>query len=451
MSQAIPSSNHQPSTSQHNPAAAHLNQAPQQYLFGKAGTLGIFSLLCLLMVFDFADRLIIAGLLPYIKAEWSLSDAQSGLLSSLLTLGMVLFAFPVSLAIDRWSRIKTASLMGVFWGLASASGALAQSFGQLAASRALVGAGEAAYAPASYAWITAAFPRRRLQLALGVFSASQPIGMALGIALGGYIAAHYGWRHALGLLAIPGILVAIALYRCRDYQNIVPLSQANAPRINHWQVLKENLGNIGRTPSLLLAYLSGAMATLQWVPIIFFLPTYLNRIHGLPLQQATLMTSGLLMIGVVAIPLGGWIMDALNRRYRQAKVYFSVVAFALASLLYWLAFGLPHAVNTQYLLIVAASFSAAVSASGPLSMTQELAPPSGRALSGTASVMTLHLLGSVPGPFLAGLLSDHYGLDQALLILPASSGLLAVLFIASALRYYRHDLARVSQYQVQPA
>ena len=138
MSQDIPSSNHQPSASQHNPAAAHLNQAPQQYLFGKAGTLGIFSLLCLLMVFDFADRLIISGLLPYIKAEWSLSDAQYGLLSSLLTLGMVLFAFPVSLAIDRWSRIKTASLMGVFWGLASASGALAQSFGQLAASRAVV-------------------------------------------------------------------------------------------------------------------------------------------------------------------------------------------------------------------------------------------------------------------------------------------------------------------------
>lgn len=421
-----------------------------RYLFGKQGTLWVFSLLCLLMVFDFADRLIIAGLLPYIKAEWNLSDAQSGLLSSLLTLGMVLFAFPVSIAIDRWSRIKTASLMGIFWGFASASGAFAQSFGQLAASRALVGAGEAAYAPASYAWITAAFPRRRLQLALGVFSASQPIGMALGIALGGFIAAHYGWRHALGLLAIPGILVAVALYRCRDYRNIQ--HEAPAPgrqKTSHWQVVRRNWSGIVRTPSLLLTYLSGAMATLQWVPLVFFLPTYLNRIHGLPLQHASLLTSGLMLVGVIAIPLGGWIMDALTRRLRNAKIYFSVSAISLSTLLYAIAFGGSYDYQTQYLLIVLACFSAAVSGSGPLSMTQELAHPAGRALSGTASVMTLHLLGSVPGPYLAGLLSDHYGLGHALLILPVASGLLAVILLTSTLRYYQRDLQKIGHYKIE--
>ncbi|MCB5191691.1 MFS transporter [Methylobacillus arboreus] len=434
-----------------NENQAGIPAADDRYLFGKPGTLWVFSLLCLLMVFDFADRLIIAGLLPYIKAEWGLSDAQSGLLSSLLTLGMVLFAFPVSIAIDRWSRIKTASLMGIFWGFASASGAFAQNFGQLAASRALVGAGEAAYAPASYAWISAAFPRRRLQLALGVFSASQPIGMALGIALGGFIAAHYGWRHALGLLAIPGILVAIALYRCRDYRNIQPEAQASGEEkpVSHWQVIRHNWSKIVRTPSLLLAYLSGAMATLQWVPIIFFLPTYLNRIHGIPLQQASLMTSGLLLVGVVAIPLGGWIMDTLTRRHRNAKIYFSTIAFALSTLLYGLAFGLVQDAHTQYLLILTASFSAAVSGSGPLSMTQELAHPSGRALSGTTSVVTLHLLGSVPGPFLAGLLSDYYGLGQALFILPVVSGTLAVILLATALRHYQNDLGKVGSYRLE--
>ncbi|MCB5184786.1 MFS transporter [Methylobacillus gramineus] len=432
----------------HIPASSTTNDG---YLFGKQGTVGIFLLLCLLMVFDFADRLIIAGLLPYIKAEWSLSDAQSGLLSSVLTLGMVLFAFPVSIAIDRWSRIKTASLMGVFWGLASASGAFAQNFGQLVTSRALVGAGEAAYAPASYAWISAAFPRRRLQLALGVFSASQPIGMALGIALGGFIAAHYGWRHALGLLAIPGILVAIALYRCRDYRNIQPDTPVSdqSRASSHWQVIRHNWSRIIRTPSLLLAYLSGGMATLQWVPIVFFLPTYLNRIHGIPLQQASLMTSGLLLVGVVAIPLGGWIMDTLTRRHPNAKIYFSTLAFALSATLYGIAFGATLDYQTQYLLIITASFAAAISGSGPLSMTQELAHPSGRALSGTTAVMTLHLLGSVPGPFLAGLLSDHYGLGQALFILPVVSGTLAVILLFLSLRYYQDDLSKIGDYKVE--
>jgi len=38
---------------------------------------------------------------------------------------------------------------------------------------------------------SAAFPKRRRQLALGLFSSAQPIGMALGVALGGYVATHW--------------------------------------------------------------------------------------------------------------------------------------------------------------------------------------------------------------------------------------------------------------------
>ena len=191
-----------------SPAAA---TPANDYLFGRRRTVQTFSLLCLLMVFDFADRMILAALIPSIKAEWQITDATAGMLSSILTLGMVLCAFPASIAIERWSRVKTASIMGVVWSLASAAGGLAGSVTQLAASRALVGAGEAGYAPVSYTWISAAFPKRRRQLALGLFSSAQPIGMALGVALGGYVATHYGWRHALGIMALPGLLIAVWL------------------------------------------------------------------------------------------------------------------------------------------------------------------------------------------------------------------------------------------------
>lgn len=454
-----------------NPLPKPVNNGLDRYLFGKGRTLMVFSLFCLLMIFDFADRLIIAALLPYIQAEWHITDAQSGLLSSLLTLGMVLFAFPVSILIDRWSRVKTASIMGIFWGIASASGAFAQSLGQLAISRALVGVGEAGYAPASYAWISAAFPRRRLQLALGVFSASQPIGMALGIALGGYIAAQYGWRHALGILAIPGILVAFALYKGRDYKNTLPATvkadasespaktegtqqkpaTAESQALLHWQVIKQNFARILRTPTLLLVYLSCGMSTLLWVPIILFLPTYFHRIHDIPLQQASLMTSVVLLVGIVTLPLGGWIMDRLTRSYRNAKIYFAVTALSLATLFYSVAFAGGGDYQNQFLLILSGSVALTLSSSGPLSMTQELAHPSGRALSGTTSVMAIHLLGSVPGPFIAGLLSDRYGLGSALTILSVFSGIATVLLLLLTLRFYQTDLTKVEHYVLEEA
>ena len=430
------------------------------YLFGRKSTVWVFGLLCLLMVFDFADRMIIASILPYIQQEWKISDAQAGLLSSILTFGMVLFALPISLFIDRWSRIKTASLMGVFWGIASAAGALTQGFSQLVLSRFFVGAGEAAYAPASYAWISAAFPRRRLQLALGLFSASQPIGMALGIAFGGYIAQHYGWRHALGLLAIPGIVIAILLYRGRDYKsfshqhNPSTIEQQTQPSIadkarQHWEAVKQSWSLIRQTPSLILTYLAIAMVTLQWIPMVFFLPSYLHRVHHVELSQASLMTSCLLLIGIVTLPLGGWVMDRLSSKFQKAKLYVSLIGYTLATLFYGLAFAVVSDLTCQFSLIILAGALLSFCSPAPLSLTQELVPPSARALSGTTSVMTIHLLGSIPGPFIAGLVSDAFGIATALTVVPLVSGILSIILLGLAAHFYSRDFTKVQSARLE--
>ena len=418
------------------------------YLFGRRRTVQTFSLLCLLMVFDFADRMILAALIPSIKAEWHITDATAGMLSSILTLGMVLCAFPASIAIERWSRVKTASIMGVVWSLASAAGGLASSATQLAASRVLVGAGEAGYAPVSYTWISAAFPKRRRQLALGLFSSAQPIGMALGVALGGYVATHYGWRHALGVMALPGLLIALWLYRGQDYQTVSVREIAGKSPAE--PALRGRLAVIAGTPSLVFAYLSAAMGTLQWVPAVFFLPTYLNRFHDIPVQQASFMTSGVMLLSIVGVPLGGWVMDHYNRRNEVAKLLFPIVASLAATIMLGSAFGIVHGLAWQYGLVIAGAFVVSAAGTGPLAMTQELVHPAFRPFSATCAVVTLHLLGSVPGPVLAGLLSNHFGLNDALLYLVLAGGALQLTTLLLALRYYRRDLRNVAQHQLQP-
>lgn len=423
------------------------HKAPDGYLFSRRGTFVTFGLLTVLMVFDFADRMILAALLPSIKAEWHITDATAGLLSSILTLGMVLFAFPAAIAIDRWSRVKSASVMGIIWSIASAAGALAQSVGQLLFTRGLVGVGEAGYAPAAYTWISAAFPKHRRQLALGLFSAAQPIGMAIGVAAGGYIATHYGWKHALGIIALPGLLVALALYKGKDYKNLRPpvvpvANEAKAP-----SPFKTILG----TPALVWAYLSAGLGTLQWVPVVFFLPTWLNREHGVAVQSASLMTSGVMLLAIVSVPLGGWLMDSWNRRDDRAKVVWPILAGATNTALLTLAFTVVHDSTLRYSLILLGFFIGASGGTGALAMTQELVHPAIRALSSTCSVVAIHLIGSVPGPFLAGLLSDRYGLTNALLTLIVVAGSGQVIALLFALRHYRRDLSRVSELQLEAA
>jgi predicted MFS family arabinose efflux permease len=417
------------------------------WLFGRRGTWQVFFLFGLLMVFDFADRMIIAALLPAVRGEWHITDAQAGLLNSALTLGMLVFAFPAAIAVDRWSRVKTAGVMGGVWSIAAALGGVAANFGQLFAARAMVGVGEAGYAPAAYSWIAAAFPRRHLQLALGLFTAGAPVGMALGVAGGGYIAQHYGWRHAFGVMALPGLAAAALLYRGRDYRSHDVFKRAARGSARPEAPIDSGL-RILSIPSLRFSFFMSGMTTMQSVSVFYFLPTYLSRIHHLPLQQASLLSSSIMLLPVVGTPLGGWIMDRLTQRYRRAKLAYLAAAAALYTALTLLAFQFVDGWQAQYGLLAAAGFIGATAVSTPMSMTQELVHPRGRAFSGTCGVIASAALGSMPGPWLTGLLSDRFGLRFALASVTLVSGVLTVAAALLALRRYVQDLDRANRFQV---
>ena len=179
-----------------------------------------FTLLFLLYMFDYIDRTVIVSLFPFLKKDWGLTDTQCGLLVSAVYWSILIFSLPVSILIDRWSRKKCIGLMALFWGLATLACAFTRNFSQLFVTRAAIGIGEAGYAPGGTAMISAAFaPQNRAKM-LGIWNASIPLGSALGIVIGGFIAEHWGWRNAFGIVAIPGILVALLFFYVRDYQTV---------------------------------------------------------------------------------------------------------------------------------------------------------------------------------------------------------------------------------------
>jgi len=439
------------------------------YLFGRRQTWWIFSLFCVLMIFDFADRMVIAAVLPSIKSTFDLTDAQSGLLSSALFLCMVLFALPASVLIDRWSRTRTGGLMGGIWSLASGAGAFAVSFPQLLLTRAVVGAGEAGYLPAGIAWLTAAFPQRRRQFAMGILLSSQSVGTLLGLAAGGIIASYYSWRHALGLLAIPGLIVAVLLYRSRDYQTIKRTVSSPASGPGDALVVgpdaspestREEGGKTGVAerfdglrvvlgmPSLWLSFLALSMLTLSAVPMHYFMPTLFHRVHDVPLQQAAFMSSVVMLASAISMPLGGWIMDRRSQLKPENKLAFAIVVFCIGAILNGLAFGVVTELGPRFALMMLAAAVGSSAASSVLTLTQELVPAHRRAFSSTCCIITAHLLGSVPGPWVVGGLSDALGLTQALLIASVLSGTLAAITLWIAKGYYTRDYQRAAPYRL---
>ena len=66
--------------------------------------------------------------------------------------------------------------------------------------------------------ISALFPQEKRARMLGIWNAAIPLGGALGVALGGIIAQHFGWRHSFGIMAIPEIIVALLFFKVKDYR-----------------------------------------------------------------------------------------------------------------------------------------------------------------------------------------------------------------------------------------
>ncbi|MFJ6452033.1 MFS transporter [Streptomyces hydrogenans] len=114
-------------------------------------------------------------------------------------------------ACDLYGRRRMFVLGLTVFGLCSLAGGLAQTPWHLVAARAGQGLGAAVAAPAALAMLTTTFAEgpRRVR-ALGVWSAVNAAGGALGVLAGGLLTEYAGWRWVM-LINLPIVAVALAL------------------------------------------------------------------------------------------------------------------------------------------------------------------------------------------------------------------------------------------------
>lgn len=173
------------------------------------------------------DRQILAILLPRIKADLKVGDAEMGLLyGTVFALFYALFSLPLGRLADTWLRNRLLSLSILGWSAMTALGGMASSFGVLAVSRLGVGIGEASVQPAGMSLLSDYFPRHRRGLVSAAFGAAIALGLGGALWLGGATADWWdslyapgaaplglkGWQAAFMVAALPGLLLAIPLW-----------------------------------------------------------------------------------------------------------------------------------------------------------------------------------------------------------------------------------------------
>jgi predicted MFS family arabinose efflux permease len=405
---------------------------------------GLLFFLTALNILNFVDRMIVASVAPLLMADLHLNRAQIGLLTGF---GFVFFYTLVGLflgmAADRFRRLPLIGVGLVLWSAMTAVSGWARSFIQLAIPRIFVGIGEATLTPASISMLSDAFPPRRLGLAVGVYYAGIPLGLAIALISSSFIAPRYGWRFAFFALGVLGLIATACLAFLKEPQRRAAsaAAAASAPRPSMRELLR-NLGQaLVKRPALTLALLGGSLLCYGSGAALLGV-TWLVEERGFAYSDAAFRAGVVAVIaGFAGNVAGGAFADACARRFRAGRLWSLVIMTVFFTIPAWLFYTTTPGTPLFYAcwLLTSAGTTAWF---GPLfSAYQELSPLQTRSTIVAFALLVLNLLGVGPGPLITGMIGDVRGLGYGLLI---SLGITALAIIPFALAA-RSEGKRVEQ------
>jgi MFS family permease len=412
------------------------------YLFSKGYSNYVFVLLFLLYMFDYIDRMVVTSMFTSIEKDWGITHTQSGLLVSAVYWAIVLLTFPVSILVDRWSRSKTIGIMAIMWSIATALCALTGNFVQLFMARMLIGVGEAGYAPGGSAMISGLYPMDKRAKMIGIWNAAIPLGSAIGVLLGGIIAVRLGWKHAFGIVAIPGMIVAILFLFVKDYKT-VDLSFFDKSRNKVKMEKKDMVREFITKPSVIFTYFGMAAIVFVTTSLLTWLPTYFEKVRGIPQETAGKMASSVMLLALIGAPLGGYLTERWRKTRDNARLVFPAFSTLLAAVVLFIALALLSG-TIQYIVLLVFGVLVLMFIGGAAAVTQDVIHPGLRATSYAIAVIIQNLLGASTAPIVMGKMYDLTNIQTALSVLPFVLLAGTILFWLGS-RHYIKDLGKVTK------
>ncbi|MES2988839.1 MAG: MFS transporter [Pseudomonadota bacterium] len=369
----------------------------------------VLSMLTFVYVINFLDRQLLGFLAKPIKDSLQITDGQLGLIGGFYFACFYCFiAIPVGWLADRTNRVNVLSAACAIWSGATVACGMAATYPQLVVARMTVGFGEAGGVPPSYAIITDTFPPGKRGFAFGIFNFGPPLGAALGIAFGGWIAIAYGWREAFITIGVIGIFAAILVRIIlrdpprggldRDASGAVPVYE-KAP---FWATTKEFFAN----PVLLLASLGSGATQFVTYGLGNFAVLFLMESKGMNLAEVSVWYALAVLIGMGgSMIISGRILDSLTKRSRTGYALAPAISLVIAMPFYVAFVWAPGWPMALALLTVVMLFNY-VYLSASVALVQDEVSPNRRVLSGALLLLVMNFIGLGLGPTYVGAASD---------------------------------------------
>lgn len=361
--------------------------------------------LAIVYMFNFIDRQILAILLPAIREEFQVTDTLLGLLvGPAFAIFYVTLGIPIAQVADRWNRRNLIAVAVAVWSGMTALSGFAQNFVQLALARIGVGVGEAGCSPPAHSMIADMYPPERRSTAMGLYTLGISAGIMLAYLAGGWVAHNIGWREALLIVGIPGLLLAAAVRftvqepaRGASEQRVDSGASPRLADVFRFLVARRSFVHMG---------VGAGLSAFAGYAMINFMPSYIVRSFGMDLAEL-----GFWLGIIIGIPggfgffVGGYIADTVGRERRQASFRFLALAMLLAAVLSVFVFLAPSAFYCLLLFIIPAAVSNFYLAP-VLAQAQGLVSLRMRSVASALVLLIINVIGLALGPLLTGMLSD---------------------------------------------
>ena len=361
-----------------------------------------------------ADRYVMSTLLEPIRLELDLSDSGIAVLTgTAMALFYVVFGFPMSWLIDRYSRRNIIALSVVFWSAMTTATGLASSYWQLLVSRIGVGVGEAGGTPGASSILSDYFPAAQRPMALTVFALGASIGAWVGADVAGQLADAYGWRQVFLWLGIPGVVFGLLiLLTVREPKR----GQLDLNAADKAPSFMATLKYLLQQRSAVHLMIGSALTALWGWGLVWWTPTFLIRNFGLTAGEAGELTGPMHLIGgSLATLFTAWLVARPSMVDPRRVVWLMGAVIGVSTVVSWFIYTSTSLATIELLFwIFIPSIYFYI---GPcFGLLNNLAEPRMRAMFCACTLFVANIGNLIIAPQLVGFLSDHYaagGMDNA--------------------------------------
>ena len=397
-------------------------------------------LLWLAFFLNQADRQIFSVVLPLIRKDLGLTDAELGLIASALVWTYGLLVPVAGFMGDRFSRRNILGFCLLFWSVATLFTGTCSTLLQFIGLRGIgTGGGEAFYAPSANALLGETYPEKRA-FVLSIHQTAVYFGIILSGLIAGYVGEHYGWRNAFYGFGSLGVVLAVVFF-IRIPKDSPRAAFGNAGLINQRPLLAEigaTARIVVRKPTVVLLTLGFGCMVFVNVGYLTWMPSFLAEKFGLSLTEAGFSSLFYHHLGAfLGVLSGARIADHYARINPRARLLVQAAGLLLgAPFIYFISMS-----DTQT-LTYAALFGFGIFRgwydSNIVASLYEVVSPTIRSSAYGLMLACAFLIGA-SAPYLLGLLKPTLGLTTGLASLSGAYVLGAALIGSGAIWFFDKD------------